>query len=149
MASVSEFAHSEAEAHEEHGHPTGWRRYLFSTNHKDIGTLYLVFAVAAGLIGTLLSIAIRAELMFPGGHVFPVLSAILHGDGSHDAGKNLYNVFFTSPCGHHDLLHGDAGDDGRFRQLVRAALDRRARHGVSAAEQPVVLAAGRPRSSWR
>ncbi len=44
----------------------------------------------------LLSIAIRAELMFPGGHVFPVLSAILDGDGSHDAGKNLYNVFFTS-----------------------------------------------------
>ena len=34
--------------------------------------------------------------MFPGGHVFPVLSAILHGDGSHDAGKNLYNVFFSA-----------------------------------------------------
>ena len=45
----------------------------------------------------LLSIAIRAELMFPGGHVFPVLSAILDGDGSDDAGKNLYNVFFQQP----------------------------------------------------
>ena len=99
MTSVSDFTHADAHAHHEHGeddHPTGWRRYMYSTNHKDIGTLYLVFAICAGVLGMLLSIAIRAELMFPGGHVFPVLSAILNGDGSADAGKNLYNVFFSS-----------------------------------------------------
>ena len=41
----------------------------------------------------------------------------------------------------HDLLHGHAGDDRRLRQLVRAADDRRARHGVPAHEQHLVLAA--------
>jgi len=79
-----------------HGHPTGWRRYMFSTNHKDIGTLYLIFAVVAGLIGSAMSGAIRLELMFPGIQVFPVISAILAGDSSIDGAKNMYNVFITA-----------------------------------------------------
>ena len=81
---------------DEHAHPTGWRRYLFSTNHKDIGTLYLIFAVIAGLIGYSLSAMIRLELMNPGIGVFPTISAILAGDGSVDAAKNMYNVFITA-----------------------------------------------------
>jgi len=82
--------------HDDHGHPTGWRRYLFSTNHKDIGTLYLVFAVIAGLIGYTLSAMMRLELMNPGIQIFPTISAILAGDGSIDAAKNMYNVFITA-----------------------------------------------------
>ena len=96
MASVTDLTHHDVEAHHEHGHPTGWRRYLYSTNHKDIGTLYLIFAICAGLIGTTISIVIRAELMQPGLHVFPIISAIMTGDGSLDAAKNEYNVFFSS-----------------------------------------------------
>ncbi|NKD54076.1 MULTISPECIES: cytochrome c oxidase subunit I [unclassified Haematospirillum] len=68
-----------------HGHasPTGWRRWVYSTNHKDIGTMYLVFAVVAGLVGTAMSLAIRAELHAPGMQVF--------GDN-----YQSYNVFLTS-----------------------------------------------------
>ena len=65
-----------------HTHPTGWRRYVYSTNHKDIGTMYLVFAIVAGTIGAAFSIAIRAELMYPGLEIF--------------SDPHQYNVFVTA-----------------------------------------------------
>ncbi len=91
----------------------------------------------------LLSIAIRAELMFPGIQVFPVISAILTGDGSVDAAKNMYNVFFTSARVIMIFFMVMPAMMGGFGNWFVPLDDRRARHGVSEAEQHVVLAARR------
>ena len=102
MADTHAFEAHEApahDAHEHHGHITGWRRYVYSTNHKDIGTMYLMFALIAGVIGTLLSGMMRLELQEPGIQIFHGLAAMVYGisgDAALDAGKHLYNVFTTA-----------------------------------------------------
>jgi len=58
-------------------------RWLFSTNHKDIGTLYFIFGFLAGMVGTVFSIVMRMELSVPGDH-------ILSGN------YQLYNVLITA-----------------------------------------------------
>jgi len=64
-----------------HSNPTGWKRWVYSTNHKDIGTMYLIFAIVSGIVGGVLSLFMRLELQSPGLQIF--------GD------PHVYNVFTT------------------------------------------------------
>ena len=89
-------AHAAHDHHDDHALPTGWRRYVYSTNHKDIGTMYLWFAIMAGVIGAVLSILIRMELQEPGVQIFQGLSSMLGSDGSDPAARHLYNAFITA-----------------------------------------------------
>src|ERR1700687_1498938 len=77
-----------SKADTDHGHsgdhahnPYGFGCRLFSTNHKDIGTMYLLFAIIGGLVGGFLSVVMRMELQEPGLQYF--------------ANGHMFNVFVT------------------------------------------------------
>jgi len=67
MSSVTADHVPASHGHDDHDHkPHGWRRWLFATNHKDIGTMYLIFSFCMLLEGGVLALLLRTELFSPG-----------------------------------------------------------------------------------
>ena len=93
MATPTALAGSGDHVHDDHhDHTLSFaQRWLFSTNHKDIGTLYLIFAIIAGTIGGAISGIMRLELAHPGIQYLTMLT-----QGNVDASYHLWNVFITA-----------------------------------------------------
>ena len=85
----------ETEHHADHK-PGFFTRWFMSTNHKDIGTLYLLFAIIAGTIGGAISGIMRLELMEPGiqylNHAWPIGA----GTANFDEWTHHWNVLITA-----------------------------------------------------
>ncbi|MFM9853776.1 MAG: cytochrome c oxidase subunit I [Sphingomonadaceae bacterium] len=83
-------AHGHAHAHDDHK-LSFFQRWFMSTNHKDIGTLYLIFAITAGIIGGAISGMMRMELAEPG------IQWLEYWSGRQgDEALHLWNVLITA-----------------------------------------------------
>ena len=87
-----------AHAHDDHDHDTPgfFVRWFMSTNHKDIGTLYLIFAIMAGIVGGAISGMMRLELAEPGIQYLTGWAQFFDGAAGEVQGKHFWNVMITA-----------------------------------------------------
>ncbi|NNM77098.1 cytochrome c oxidase subunit I [Sphingomonas sp. ID1715] len=103
---MTDIAASPAEFHADHAHhhahdadhkPGFFARWFMSTNHKDIGTLYLIFAIIAGIIGGGISGLMRAELAAPGVQYLQGWAQMMgETNATMDQAYHLWNVLITA-----------------------------------------------------
>ena len=90
-------SHEVHDAHHDADHkPAFFARWFMSTNHKDIGTLYLIFAITAGIIGGAISGIMRAELMHPGIQILNQSWPLGAGTANYDEWLHHWNVLITA-----------------------------------------------------
>ena len=84
-------------AHDEHDHKPGFFvRWFMSTNHKDIGTLYLIFAIIAGIVGGVMSGMMRLELAEPGIQYLHGWAQFFDPAAGETQAKHFWNVLITA-----------------------------------------------------
>jgi cytochrome c oxidase subunit I len=89
--------HGHDHAHDADHKPAFFARWFMSTNHKDIGTLYLIFAIFAGIVGGAISGLMRWELAEPGIQHLTTWASMMKGSGATlDESYHMWNVLITA-----------------------------------------------------
>ncbi len=97
MTTIAADGHLDDHAHDADHKPAFFQRWFMSTNHKDIGTLYLIFAIVAGIIGGAISGLMRLELAEPGIQYLQAWASMHQGSAaSMDQAYHLWNVLITA-----------------------------------------------------
>ncbi len=89
-------AHADEHHHDADHKPGFFARWFMSTNHKDIGTMYLIFAIFAGIIGGGISGIMRYELAEPGIQYLGWWVQLMGGEASFDQTLHMWNVLITA-----------------------------------------------------